>query len=126
MVRGTVPPSIKNYKQEKHSKNPLTNARAGRVFGRNSHQTCVVMRPCDEYCARFLCQRLLALVTCTSFSIDELDRIPQTTCVCDTTPAMPHIRGFFHEARSRNNARELRHRATSDVASRQMPRTTSS
>ena len=37
-----------------------------------------------------------------------------------------HLRGFFHEARSRNNARELRNRATSDVASRQMPRTTSS
>ena len=84
------------------STNPLRNARAGRIFGRNSHQTCVVMRPCDEYCARFLCQRLLALVTCTSFSIDELDRIPQTTCVCDSL-RRNHLREFIHDARSRTS-----------------------
>lgn len=80
------------------STNPLRNARAGRIFGRNSHQTCVVMRPCDEYCARFLCQRLLALVTCTSFSIDELDRKTANDMRLRLTPANPHLREFVHDA----------------------------
>ena len=58
--------------------------------------------------------------------IDALDRKTANDMRLRLTPANPHLREFVHEARSRNNARELRNRATSDVASRQMPRTTSS
>ena len=71
-------------------------------------------------------QCLLARNSCKNLPIDGLDRKTANDMRLRLTPAMPHIRGFFHEARSRNNARELRNRATSDVASRQMPRTTSS
>ena len=58
--------------------------------------------------------------------IDELDRKTANDMRLRLTPAIPHLREFIHVARSRYSARELRLRATSDVASRQMPRTTSS
>lgn len=67
--------------------NPLTKRSRPPTFGRQLASDSVVMRPYDEYCARFSRQRLLALVTCTCFPIDELDRKTANDVRLRLTPA---------------------------------------
>ena len=54
------------------------------TFGRQHASDIRRDAPRDRTCAMFSRQRLHAKSSCKCFSIDGRDRIPQTTCVCDS------------------------------------------